>query len=325
MYTTRKGKPHGGFTLIELLVVLAIIGTLLGLLLAAVQQARVADNRLACANNLRQIALAAHQFRNERGSFPPCFILVPDSNGSFAKGTTLWVELFPYLEQQNLQQQWDYCDYRNNLVGGPDSTMAQVVKILLCPSDPLPQNPADRSDIGQFWPEVAWAAGFYGLSSYGGNGGTLSSNFQDHSRDGIFFESSRVCLADITDGASTTFLFGERSDRDPNFDSATAAWDPGFGPLAKWGNWGGAADPDGAALNHSLSTPVPINYCVLALSDPGDYSWEWMRLCAYGSGHPHGANFALADGSVRFLGDSTPLPLLQALSTRGGGEVVEVP
>jgi prepilin-type N-terminal cleavage/methylation domain-containing protein len=285
MSAKRKCTPRGGFTLQELLVVIAIIGVLLALLLPAVQMAREAGNRMGCANNLRQLALAAHHYDDTCGSFPPCFILVPDGNGSFARGTTLWVELFPDLEQQNLQQRWDYRDYRNNLVGGPDSTMAQVVKILLCPSDPLPQNPADRTDIGQFWPEIAWASGFYGLGSYGGNAGTLTSNWQDYRRDGVFFQSSRVRLADITDGTSTTFLFGERSHRDPNFDRATAAWDPGFGPLAIWGNWGGAADPDGSAFNHSLSTPVPINYRVPALSDPRDYSWEWMRLslsCAVG-------------------------------------------
>jgi prepilin-type N-terminal cleavage/methylation domain-containing protein/prepilin-type processing-associated H-X9-DG protein len=318
-------QPRSGFTLIELLVVFAIIGILIGLLLAAVQKARAAADRIACANTLKQIALAAHQFHNDRGSFPPCFVLVPDGSGSFANGTTLWVELFPYLDQQNLQQRWDYRDYRKNLVGGANATMAQVVPVLLCPSDPLPRNPADLTDVGQFPPELAWVAGFYGLGSYGGNSGTLSSNFDDHARDGVFFQSSRVRLADITDGASSTFLFGERSHVDRNYDSATAAWDAGFGPLAKWGNWGGAADPDGAAFGHSLSTPVPINYRVPPLSDPGDYSWEWMRLCAYGSGHAGGANFAFADGSVRFLGDSTPLALLRALSTRAGGEVVEVP
>jgi prepilin-type N-terminal cleavage/methylation domain-containing protein/prepilin-type processing-associated H-X9-DG protein len=314
-----------GFTLIELLVVIAIIGILIGLLSAAVQRVRAAASRISCANNLKQIALAAHQYHDARRGFPPCFIVVPDDSGSFAGGTTLWVELFPYLEQKNLQQQWDYRDFRNNLVGGANSTMAQVVQVLVCPSDPLPQNPFDMTHLGQIWPELAWADGFYGLGSYGGNAGTLSSNFEDHSQDGVFFQCSRVRLADITDGTSSTLLFGERSHVDPNYDSATAAWDLGFGPLARWGNWGGAADPDGAAFNHSLSSPVPINYRVPLLSDPGDYSWEWMRLCAYGSGHPGGANFAFADGSVRFLTDSTPLAQLQALSTRAGEEAVEVP
>jgi prepilin-type processing-associated H-X9-DG protein len=179
------------------------------------------------------------------------------------------------------------------------------------------------------WPWLAWANGFYGVGSYGGNGGTLSFNYilgsPLYPHDGVFFQSSSVRLRDITDGTSNTFLFGERSHRDPQYDRLTAAVNDGFGPLSRWGIWGCAIDPDGAAGFLSLSTPVPINYRVPPLSDPGDLSWEWMRLCAYGSGHSGGANFAFADGSVRFVSDSIGLPELQALSTRAGDEVVEVP
>ena len=79
--------------------------------------------------------------------------------------------------------------------------------------------------------------------------------------------------------------------------------------------------------NVTLSARVPINYRVPArLRDNDAWVAQEDRLCAFGSGHGRGANFAFADGSVRFLSESTPVvPTLQALSTRAGGEVVTLP
>jgi prepilin-type processing-associated H-X9-DG protein len=89
-------------------------------------------------------------------------------------------------------------------------------------------------------------------------------------------------------------------------------------PWAGWGRWGFVANA-GASGNVSLSTPRPINYRV---PPGGDFFALEDRACVFGSGHPGGANFTFADGSVRFLADRLPRPVLQALSTCRGGEVV---
>ena len=314
-----------GLTLVELLVVIAVIGILVALLLPAVQAARESARRTHCANNLKQQTVAAHNYHDTHGSFPPGFILVP-TRGSFAGGTTLWVELFPYLEEHNLQWVWDYSDYRNNLRGGRNATSAHVIEVLLCPSHPVLVNPVDWTNMPQYWPNTAWAGGFYGASHYGGNGGTLPWHYVSApSEDGVFFQSSRVRLADITDGTSNTFLFGERSHEDPEYDRLTAAFDPGSSPLVKTGTWGFAAPGGGSCVANTLGAPVPINYRVPPLHNVGDWLWKMFRLSAIGSDHPGGATFAFADGSVRFIADDLPLKQLQALSTRAGQEVTEVP
>jgi prepilin-type processing-associated H-X9-DG protein len=175
--------------------------------------------------------------------------------------------------------------------------------------------------VSQYTLTPSWATGFYGMSSYGGNAGRRSVVAARMTRDGVFFIDSSLRIADVTDGTSSTFLFGERFHRDPEYDRQQPAVWPDASPLAGLGKWAYVADGR-ANANVTLSTPVPINYRV---PPGGGFSTLEDRLCAFGSGHPGGANFAFADGSVRFLSESTPLPTLQALSTRAGGEVVTLP
>ncbi len=317
------------FTLIELLVVIAIVGVLISLLLPAVQKVREAANRIQCANNLKQLTLAAHQHHDAKGQFPTGLHTVDTADGRYANGTCWEVELLPYLEQDNLKNRWDYNDFRTNVAGGTTATTAQVLKVLVCPSDPLPEL-VEYYSAGRF-PQYAYAQGFYGMGSYGGNAGKRSfPGPLQATRDGIFFQDSSIRLADVTDGASNTFLFGERLHDDPTFDRMTSLYTPAFYPLAGWGKWAAVFATSGGSLGgRLLSTPVPINYRVPADISKDDFlgatGAQNNRLCAYGSSHPGGANFAFADGSVRFLSESIPLEALQALSTRAGGEVVSVP
>jgi prepilin-type N-terminal cleavage/methylation domain-containing protein/prepilin-type processing-associated H-X9-DG protein len=314
-------RMRRGLTLIELLVVIAIIAVLIGLLLPAVQKVREAANRTQCANNLKQLALAAHSYHGERGQFPTGTHRVTFAGGRLNGGTNLWVEMLPYIGQDNLYKRWDREDPTSNVSGGMNATTAHVVKVLLCPADPLP-----RRVIQVPPPQVApqWSWGDYGMSSYGGNAGRRSflpgtaPPWPGMTQDGIFYVDSCVRVTDIEDGSSNTLLFGERCHRDPQYDLQEAAM-PGGGPIEGTGKWAVVAGPAGAVgtVNVLLSAQAPINY---RMPSGGDVSTLYDRACAFGSGHGHGANFAFADGSVHFLSDSIPLLTLQALSTRAGSE-----
>jgi prepilin-type N-terminal cleavage/methylation domain-containing protein/prepilin-type processing-associated H-X9-DG protein len=310
MLRSFQSRNRRGFTLVELLVVITIVAVLVGLLLPAVQASRQAANRVSCTNNLKQLTIAALRFHDVHGKFPTGAHLPVDVGGRPTGGTNVWVELLPYFEQENLYKQWDYEDNRKNVAPDRNSAQVQVIKLLLCHSDVLP------ATVTQFTSVAAWASGFYGVSSYGGNAGTRSSGPDKVSRDGVFFIDSCVRIADITDGTSNTLLFGERFHRDPEADRRLP---PGSGPLGGLGKWAYVASVH-VGGQVTLSAAVPINYGM-----PADGDWASAapdRICAFGSGHPGGANFALGDGSVRFLRASTSLPTLQALSTRCGGEVV---
>jgi prepilin-type N-terminal cleavage/methylation domain-containing protein/prepilin-type processing-associated H-X9-DG protein len=318
-------RCRSAFTLIELLVVIAIIAVLIALLVPAVQKVRETANRAACLNNLKQLALAAHNYHDARKQFPTGLHMgVNMGGGCYAGGTTWMVELLPYIEQDNLQKQWDYNDFRNNVAREMNSTTAQIIPIHRCPSDQL--NLWVYVDVNHTAIPEGW--GYYGLGTYCGNAGRRSYPWDQQTRDGIFALDSKVRLADVTDGSSNTLLFGERSHRDPEYDRIadvrySRAFFPFF-PLADRGNWGAvlATLPGGPMHNTTLSSAVPINYRVPADTPAADEATIYDRLCAFGSSHLDGANFAFADGSGRFVSESIPLPTLKALSTRAGGEVV---
>jgi prepilin-type N-terminal cleavage/methylation domain-containing protein/prepilin-type processing-associated H-X9-DG protein len=326
-----------GFTLIELLVVIAIIGILMALLLPAVQKVREAANRAKCANNLKQIALAAHNYHGDYQAFPPGVYQLLFASAPKYRGVTVFVDLLPYLEQDNLARDWDRTDPLNNTAGGASAKTATVLPVLLCPSDLIPQNPVDSGSD-------RW----YGLTSYGGNGGLRSYDPQYATNDGIFFvigpgsqtapNGSPIRIADVTDGLANTILFGERSHVDPNHDSwAANLKGPNGETLTPMGQAGWWASSGGrlAAGDVTLSAYAPISYRVPAPYGQGDQMmppvtdynsylyYNDRRLCAFGSGHPGGANFALADGSVRFIQESLPEVTLQQLCVRNDGSVVD--
>ena len=121
-YFLRQQNPHReksvcsstplrpGFTLIELLVVIAIIAVLISLLLPAVQGAREAARRTQCRNNLKQLALASHNYLDVAQVFPPGQLVLNFSVKPKFRGYSLFVYLLPYVESNNIYQQWDFND-----------------------------------------------------------------------------------------------------------------------------------------------------------------------------------------------------------------------
>lgn len=322
-------KNARGFTLIEILIVIAVIGALVALLLPAVQASREAARRVTCQNHLHQLALGCHTYHDAHRSFPPGDQRAMFSSSPTFRGTSLFVHLLPFIEERGLYDQWEFKDPGKNTDGGVASRTATVLEVLVCPADSLEQNPAQDSGL------------VYGLTSYGGNGGTRSYLSQQATLDGVFHTQGAandpdpharpVRLKDIRDGASRTLLLGERSHNDPGLESFVfTGWTT---TLKTWGWW--APSQGRKAIGHvSMSAQAPINYRFdfnyatrMAASPPMSNSAVLQpvvqkRLCAWGSNHPGGANFAFADGSVRFMPDELPLAILRALSTRSGGELV---
>ena len=186
---TLAARNRVGFTLVELLVVIAIIGILIGMLLPAVQQVREAARRTQCANNIRQLALACHNYEGAHEELPPGLYQNtdhPDFGGSGESdirywGYTWYAAILPQMEQRNLQDLWNFKDTGNDAMSNgldssgaatPDAPSAQVVPSFLCPSDVLRNNMVELKYTRRGYPN-----GFFGMASYLGSCGTNSTYF----------------------------------------------------------------------------------------------------------------------------------------------------
>jgi len=323
-----KPALRRGFTLIELLVVIAIIAILIALLLPAVQQAREAARRTQCKNQLKQVALAIHNYESTHTCFPPGQIRLQFSTMPRVRGWSMFVQLLPYFDQAPLYNQWNFA----NPIANESGNTAVIIPVLLCPSATLTANPFTKTSGVK-----------YALTSYAGNGGTQSHPPASTSGNGVFAgtgpaittpataQHPLVRIRDVIDGTSNTLLLGERSHVDRNYNTFYAnAYATNL--MGGWGYW----SPTGGQMgltDVTLSSFAPINYEMPFdfANKPGsitsattfDASAESInRLCAFGSQHTGGAQFALTDGSARFIGENIDMDILQSLSTRAGGEVV---
>jgi prepilin-type N-terminal cleavage/methylation domain-containing protein len=323
----RRVTPHRrrGFTLIELLVVIAIIAILIGLLLPAVQKVREAANRIKCQNNLKQLALAAHNCHDAYEKLPPAWGNFPQptvTRGNGIRGTTLF-HLLPFLEQQNLYQRSSFANgYYDGGVGhvegdgfpgsgyAANGVCGDRVSTFICPSDPT---------TGNFQDDYNWGPG--GYISY-------ASNFQAFgvaNSDGRWLPNwqGASTLAVFADGTSNTVLFAEKL-------SQCGSSQGGHGNANFWDHWdnqnesqpifattgypntrSGTAGPFASRYNVSPNT-IQVRPRSSLTCDPTLPSTQ----------HSGVMTIALADGSVRSVSASITFATWTALTTPAGGEVL---
>lgn len=324
-----------GFTLVELLVVIAIIGILVGLLLPAVQAAREAARRTQCVNNMKQMGLALHMHHDTHKRFPSAHQLgntwyssmqrrpapgghTPGSSYPAEGPFWSWItRIAPFMEYTNLYNQFDKRGLPAawpwwQLDANGKSLQANINPTFTCPSDPR----GGQLD----------ATNMAALTSYLGVSGT--NQFREaRGQDGLLFVNSGVKMGHISDGTSNTLMVGER----PPSNDLNYGW-----------QWAGAGDfPHFGAADVVLGvheraedpSATPDFFRPGEMNDP-------MNLHRYHfwSLHSGGANWALGDGSVRFISYSSGGPwvdtitnptlqpnVIQAMATTSTGEVFQLP
>ena len=297
-----RTRSRPAFTLIELLVVIAIIGVLIGLLLPAVQKIREAASRMKCANNLKQIGLAMHNYHAAFDHFPAGYeSATAGLNGDgLGPGWGWGATLLPYLEQDNLHRR---IDFTRDIADPMHATVrVQKLTVFRCPSDGNARDTFTVISASGPICEVAFA-------NYVGVGGTFEvSEFPD-TGTGVLFRNSRTRTADITDGTSNTVMAGERASKQS--------------PMTTWvGAVTGSHVPP--VLNPSYEDEEPP---VLCLTNTGEAAAGRVPNNAFGhvedlnSRHPAGVNILLSDGSVRMVHNTIDPRAWEALGTRAGGEV----
>jgi prepilin-type N-terminal cleavage/methylation domain-containing protein len=316
----RSQQQPLGFTLIELLVVIAIIGVLVGMLLPAVQAAREAARRNSCGNNLKQVALALHNFESTYKSLPLGYT-DPAGPTPFQN----WVPyILPFLEEGARLESYDF---KTEWWKSPNrEVVINRLPVVQCPSTPFPDRIQDKPETTP--PNKTGAVTDYfaptGVhldinTSLPANQQYLSQ--QDRRGPLAWYATDNKVnrMAHISDGTSNTIMIGECAGREDVWRRGKytpVAYTGAIRVRARGGAWATTDNP----YEIGQLTPWHASFGTIPGTVAINNSNEWGH-CFY-SFHVGGAQFAMADGSIHFMTESMQLRLLGDLITRAGHEVV---
>ncbi|NLY02238.1 MAG: DUF1559 domain-containing protein [Rhodopirellula sp.] len=314
-----KRSSQRGFTLVELLVVIAIIGILIALLLPAVQAAREAARRSQCSNKFKQVGLALHNYHDTHQTLPPGSIVWSSTYGCppTQSPTTYygwgWATfILPYIEMENV---YDKFEFREPAYNSPICYRAAgaMIDTYLCPSDPQaggyveftgskgPDGLSNQPDNTDF-PAINMV-GVADSQDWICHYASASYLFPKHYNvaDGIMADRKGCRFRDILDGTSNTLMIAEVTG-------------------------GGLGTTKGFSW---VFTPMTDTYEGIngLYTVPGGYTAALYNFRTTGpsSYHPGGCQFAIGDGSVRFLSETIDRETLKRLTDRAGKQPAEMP
>lgn len=340
-----------GFTLVELLVVIAIIGILIGMLLPAVQQVREAARRTQCLNNLKQLALAAHNFESAFQHFPTAggqanaFWDTGEEFGQrFGHENLGWMyQVLPYIEQNNMYEQRGVSGY----LGGARPLIETPIESFICTSrtrrlmsmGSYALALGDYAGIMGSWNEDDWhgftwqhymppanneaGAVWTGII---GKGGHYEVNAQRT------YDFGPVTFGSVRDGTSNTGIFMEKAVNQWNYNLANLH----EGVWMFWEVWGQYSSADWGTMRMLApetkmdGTPGAGRPLVPILADSQDrLGWQFLSAnvtqeFGFGSAHPGTTNMAKGDGSVQPISNNTDLRILTMMGHRADGNVVSL-
>ncbi len=341
----KKSMSHRrGFTLVELLVVIAILALLIGLLMPAVQSARESARRVSCANNIKQLGLALHQYHTSNGRLPFAANYVSGPNAPYAAGSldggterTWMVELLPFIDMKNVYDKYDlttYC-YNGSISASTGTSNAGLLSSLFIQQQACPSNPhattkklIDGGSVNQQMLNYGASAGFAQLA--GGSPDCFGlASCQSGANDywtwgksftyGMFSINSwtQISAADVRDGMSNTIMLLEARGELNNYRGLFSRFQGTstsirinsiyINPNSLWYSGGSVG----------LSTPLP----------PPGSPWPLLDMRTTNNGaasfHRGGVNVSMGDGSVRFLADNIDFPTAyRQLGNRNDGVAV---